>query len=308
MRFALLVVSALLFDARFVTALDRTPTPSAMQATAPAQAVQQITVIVPHEQTELTVDGTVIDGTGTFRTFDTPQFGAAGSRTYTFIATWQPNTYTRMTRQKTVTLRAGDRLTVDLTVDDPNDRVKVQYVPTPDHVAEAMVTLAGVTASDIVFEPGCGDARITIAAVKGGARKGVGIDIDAERVADSQAKVKEAGLADKIDIRLGDALDIKDLSDANVVFLYMGDHFNMLIRPILWRDLKVGSRIVSHRFTMGDWQPDKTVTVSTFEGEEYQLHLWIITDEIKRRAAANGAVPVGDLAGQLLSSPRTPVR
>ena len=146
-----------------------------------------------------------------------------------------------------------------------------------------MVTLAGVSAADVVYEPGCGDARITIAAVRGGARKGVGIDIDPDRVADSRARVKEAGLEDRIEIRLGDALDIGDLSAANVVFLYMGDHFNLLIRPILWRELKVGARVVSHRFTMGDWKPDKTVAVSSDAGGEYELHLWTITEEVKRR-------------------------
>jgi len=70
------------------------------------------------------------------------------------------------------------------------------------------------------------------------------------------------------------------------VFLYMGDHFNMLIRPVLWRMLKPGARVVSHRFMMGDWQPDKTVTVqSTDDGGTYDLHLWTITEEVKRRAA-----------------------
>ena len=123
-----------------------------------------------------------------------------------------------------------------------------------------------VSARDIVFEPGCGDARITIAAVRSGAPRGICIDIDAERVADSRTKVKDAGLADRIDIRQGDALDVKDLSQATVVFLYMGDHFNMLIRPNLWRDLPVGARIVSHRFTMGDWKPDKTVSVDGADG------------------------------------------
>ena len=147
------------------------------------------------------------------------------------------------------------------------------YVPTPDDIAQEMVKLAGVTGNDVVFEPGCGDARITIAAVKAGARRGVGIDIDTESVAESQARVKETGLADKIDIRLGDALDIPDLSDANVVLLYMGDHFNLLIRPHLLRQLKVGARIVSHRFKIGDWPPDRTITVSSVEGGDDELDL-----------------------------------
>jgi hypothetical protein len=120
--------------------------------------------------------------------------------------------------------------------------------------------------------------------VKGGARRGVGIDIAAERVAESRRRVREAGLADKIEIRLGDALDIQDLSAATVVFLYMGDHFNLLIRPILWRELQVGARVVSHRFTMGDWRPDKTVSITGLDDFEYQLHLWTVTEELKRKA------------------------
>jgi precorrin-6B methylase 2 len=187
-----------------------------------------------------------------------------------------------MTRTRAVTFRAGDRLTLDLSVDDPSDRVRVIYVPTPQEVADAMVKLARVSASDVVFEPGCGDARITIAAVKAGAARGVGIDIDPDRVEESRANVRAAGLEKKIDIRLGDALDIPDLSSATVVFLYMGDHFNLLIRPNLWKQLKVGSRIVSHRFTMGDWKPDQTISMNV-DDFEYELHLWTVTEEIKRR-------------------------
>jgi precorrin-6B methylase 2 len=134
-----------------------------------------------------------------------------------------------------------------------------------------------------VFEPGCGDARITIAAIRKGARRAICVDIDGERARESQANVAAAGLADRIDVREGDALDVKDLSDVSMVLLYMGDHFNLLIRPVLWRELKVGSRIVSHRFGMGDWQPDKTVTVG--DGI-YDVHLWTITEQIKRRLDA----------------------
>ena len=179
--------------------------------------------------------------------------------------------------------RAGDAVTVDLSREDPDDRVRVIYVATPQDIAEEMVKLAGVTASDVVYEPGCGDARITIAAIKRGARRGLCVDIDADRVQESRAKVKEAGLDSRIEVRHGDALDVHDLSDATVVLLYMGDHFDMLIRPVLWKQLKVGSRIVSHRFTMGDWKPDKTVTVTSAEGGDFELHLWIITEAVKRR-------------------------
>jgi uncharacterized protein (TIGR03000 family) len=240
-------------------------------------------VTLPHDEAELSIEGKVMPGSSSFRTFETGPLENGRTYRYTFTAKWQPNTYTSITRNKVVLFRGGESLAVNLSVDDPNDRVNVRYVPTPDYVVDAMIELAGVTGTDVVYEPGCGDARITIAAVKSGASKGVGIDIDAERVADSRLRVKEAGLDSKIDIRQGDALDIKDLSQATVVFLYMGDHFNMLMRPILWRELKVGARVVSHRFTMGDWTPDKTITVAGIDGLDYELHLWTVTEEVKRR-------------------------
>jgi uncharacterized protein (TIGR03000 family) len=280
-----LVSAVLVFDTHGTSAFGRAPAPRSLQAaqTAATQVTSRITVTVPDDDAELSIQGAVIAGTGTSRRFETSPLQKGVTYRYRFTATWRPNTYTKMTRSKTVSFRAGERVAVDLTTDDPNDRVEVQYVPTPARIVDAMIRLAGVNAADVVYEPGCGDARITIAAVRSGARKGVGIDIDAERVTESRTRVKEAGLEGKIEIRLGDALDIQDLSEATVVFLYMGDHFNMRIRPILWKNLKVGTRVVSHRFTMGDWKPDKTVSVATPEGEQYELHLWIITKEVKRR-------------------------
>jgi uncharacterized protein (TIGR03000 family) len=254
-----------------------------VQAPAASLLTTRLTITVPTADTQLEIDGKTIPGAGLSRTFETPPLAANRTHQYKVIAKWAPNTYTNMSRTKIVRARAGSRLTIDLSVDDPSDRVVVRYVPTPDHIAAEMVALAGVTASDITYEPGCGDARITIAAVKGGARRGVGIDLDPERVTESRANVAAAGLAGKIDIRLGDALDQPDLGSMTVVFLYMGDHFNMLIRPHLWRQLPVGARVVSHRFLMGDWKPDKTVTVTGDQGEDYELHLWTITEAHKRR-------------------------
>jgi uncharacterized protein (TIGR03000 family) len=247
------------------------------------RAAAHVAVTLPQADASLTVDGKPVDGSGVSRTFETPAQPRGVSTKHVFTATWQPNTYTTMTRTRTVAVRAGENVGVDLSRDDPTDRVRVMYVPTPDDIAAEMVKLAGVTSSDIVFEPGCGDARITIAAVKAGARRGVGIDIDPDRVTESRANVKAAGLDDRVEIRLGDALDIRDLSTATVVFLYMGDHFNNLIKPSLWRDLKVGARVVSHRFLMADWKPDRTVSVSSAEGGDYELHLWTITPELKRK-------------------------
>jgi uncharacterized protein (TIGR03000 family) len=259
------------------------PVIAGYEQAAAARVTARVTVTMPQDDGELTVDGTPVDGTGVSRSFQTPSQPKGTSAKHTLTVTWRPNTYTTMTRTRTVAVRAGENITVDLSRDDPTDRVRVMYVPTPDDIAAEMVKLAGVTASDVVFEPGCGDARITIAAVKAGARRGVGIDIDPDRVTESRANVKAAGLDARIEIRLGDALDIRDLSTASVVFLYMGDHFNNLIKPSLWKQLNVGSRVVSHRFLMGDWKPDRTVNVSSAEGGDYELHLWTITEDLKRK-------------------------
>jgi uncharacterized protein (TIGR03000 family) len=244
----------------------------------------RIVVTLPARDAELVVNGDVIGGVAALRTFETAPLGA-GTYRYTFTVTWKPNTYTTMTRSKTVAFRGGDTVRVDLTVDDPADRVRVIYIPTPADVAAAMVDLARIGPDDVVYEPGCGDARITTAAIRAGARRGICVDIDPERAAESKANVEAAGLANRIDVREGDALDVKDLSDVSVVFLYMGDHFNLLVRPVLWRELKVGSRIVSHRFTMGDWKPDQTVSVTSEFGGIFDLHLWTITEEVKQRLA-----------------------
>jgi uncharacterized protein (TIGR03000 family) len=280
-----LVSAILVLGAPGAAAFDPAAAPRASQAAAPgaARVASRITVTVPHDETELVVEGQPVAGLGAVRSFDTPPLEPSRTYRYRLTATWQPNTYTTMTRTKTVSFRAGEQIAVDLTVEDPSDRVRVLYVPTPDDIAGEMVRLAGVGAADVVFEPGCGDARITIAAVKAGAKRGVGIDIDPDRVAESRARVREAGLEDRIEIRQGDALDIRDLSEATVVLLYMGDHFNLLIRPILWKELEVGARVVSHRFTMGDWKPDRTVSVSGLEGPEYELHLWTVTEDLKRK-------------------------
>ncbi|MET0165508.1 MAG: TIGR03000 domain-containing protein [Vicinamibacterales bacterium] len=262
--------------------------PSAVQTATPAASgvTTPVTVMVPEPDTELVVDGKPVDGTGTTRIVEAPAAARGTAHEHAFTIEWRPNAYTVMTRSKTVSVRAGEPVVVDLTIDDPSDRVRVIYVPTPPDVAEEMVRLAGVTADDIVYEPGCGDARITIAAMRRGAQRAICVDIEPERVEDSRAKVTDAGMQDRIDVRLGDALDVKDLSEVTVVLLYMGDHFNLLIRPVLWRDLKVGSRVVSHRFLMGDWAPDRSVSVTTPDDGVYEVHLWTVTEEVKRKLEA----------------------
>ena len=136
------------------------------------------------------------------------------------------------------------------------------YEGTPPSVVPAMIELAGITPRDVVYEPGCGDARVLIAAIKAGARKGIGVDIDPDLAEVAYAEVKAAGIADKAEIRWGNALDI-DISESTVVFLFMGEAFNLIMRPMLWQKLPVGARVVSNDFAMGDWKPDRTLRVNT---------------------------------------------
>lgn len=249
-----------------------------------ASSTATMTITLPAFDASIELDGRPIDGSGTIRTLTTPPLGAGRTYQYRLLVKWDPNSYTKMTRTKTVTLRAGDRLKIDLTVDDPTDRVSVIYVPTPDFVVAEMIKLAGIRPDDVTYEPGVGDARITIEGVRSGARRAVGIDLDPARVAESRDNVNAAGMSNRIEIRLGDALDQPDLGQMTVVWLYMGDHFNLLIRPYLWKQLPIGARIVSHRFLMGDdWPPDKTVQVKDDYGTPYDVHLWAITAAHKKR-------------------------
>lgn len=262
--------------------------PFTRQGAAPGTAtsvVSRIRLMVPHPDAELLYDNEQTKTTGTTRDWVTPPLEPGRTYQYVFTAKWRPNNYTLMTRKKTVQFKAGDAVVVDLTAVDPGDRAEIRYVPTPDFIVAEMIRMARLTSSDVVYEPGCGDARITIAAIKAGARRGVGIDLDAARVAEARKQVSAAGFQSRIEIRQGDALDIKDLSEASVVFLYMGEEFDALLRPLLWQQLRVGARVVSHRFRMGDWEPDETITVARPTDDEVALvHVWTITKEVKARA------------------------
>jgi hypothetical protein len=157
------------------------------------------------------------------------------------------------------------------------------YEGTPPSVVPAMIELARIGSNDVVYEPGCGDARVLIAAMKAGARKGLGVDIDPDLAEVAYAAVTSAGLQETVEIRWGNALGV-DMSESTVVFLFMGDAFNLIMRPLLWKQLPLGARVVSNDFAMGDWKPDRTVRVDT-PGRTYTLYLWTMTQDIKDRAA-----------------------
>ncbi|MBN1569102.1 MAG: methyltransferase domain-containing protein [Acidobacteria bacterium] len=148
------------------------------------------------------------------------------------------------------------------------------YVPTPPHVVEKMLELAGVTSKDVVYDLGCGDGRIVITAAKKYGAHGVGIDIDPERIRESEANAKAAGVEGLVSFRLEDAMKA-DVSPATVVTLYLLSSSNEALRPLLTRQLKPGARIVSHAFDMGDWKPHKTEWIPHESGFNRTIYLWI---------------------------------
>ncbi len=147
------------------------------------------------------------------------------------------------------------------------------YVPTPQAVVDRMLELAEVTSKDVVYDLGCGDGRIVITAAKKYGAHGVGVDIDPDRIREAKTNAKEAGVENLVVFNLQDALTV-DVSPATVVTLYLLSSSNLKLRPILTKELKPGSRIVSHAFSMGDWEPLKTVTVDDIDGYSRTLYLW----------------------------------
>lgn len=149
----------------------------------------------------------------------------------------------------------------------------VPYVPTPQNVVDEMLRLANVTKDDVVYDLGCGDGRLVITAVKKyGASRGFGVDIDPERIAESNANAKAAGVTDRVTFAVQDLFQT-DLKDATVVTLYLLPEVNLRLRPKLLSELRPGTRVVSHSFDMGDWKPEKTITV---QPGGQRLLLWTI--------------------------------
>jgi SAM-dependent methyltransferase len=150
----------------------------------------------------------------------------------------------------------------------------VIYLPTPDEVVDGMLSLAGVNAGDVVYDLGCGDGRIVIAAARRGARA-VGYDIDPDRVREARANVRAAGVEQSVEIYEADLFHV-DLRGASVVTLYLLEELNLQLRPRLLSQLRPGSRVVSHAFAMGDWAPART---RRFGGK--YVYLWIIPEPRK---------------------------
>jgi SAM-dependent methyltransferase len=148
----------------------------------------------------------------------------------------------------------------------------VQYVPTPQPVVNEMLKLTKVTKDDVVYDLGSGDGRILITAAKTYGARGIGYDIDPDRVREANENAKKAGVDQRVRFIQGDLFEA-DLKEATVVTLYLLQSLNMKLRPKLFAELKPGTRIVSHDFDMGDWKPEQTVKVQV-NGRDHMVYFW----------------------------------
>jgi ubiquinone/menaquinone biosynthesis C-methylase UbiE len=157
------------------------------------------------------------------------------------------------------------------TTEGPARSLDVPYVPTKQEVVEEMLRMAGVKPGDVVYDLGCGDGRIVVTAAQKFGARGVGVDIDPKRIAEANANARRAGVENQVTFRIGDLFEA-DIREATVVTLYLLPDVNLRLKPKLQRDLKPGTRVVSHDFSMGDdWKPEKTLRL----GNDW-IYFWSI--------------------------------
>jgi len=157
----------------------------------------------------------------------------------------------------------------------PKREPDVPYVPTPEEVVEGMLKAGNVKKDDVLYDLGCGDGRIVITAAQKYGTRGVGIDINPVRIKEARENAEKAAVTDRVKFIEQDLFEAS-IGDATIVTLYLLPSVNLKLRPKLMRDLKPGTRIVSHSFDMGDWKPEKEVEIN---GE--RIYFWVIPDRGK---------------------------
>lgn len=155
------------------------------------------------------------------------------------------------------------------------------FVPTPQDVVDRMLELANVGPNDVVYDLGCGDGRIVITAAERYGARGVGIDIDPQRIAESKANARFAGVSHLVEFFEQDAMEV-DVSDATVVTLYLLSSSLLKLRPILTSQLRPDSRIVSHAFSMGDWEADRVERFTDVRGNSRTLYVWTTDGTVRK--------------------------
>lgn len=151
----------------------------------------------------------------------------------------------------------------------PARKLDVWFVPTPHEVVDRMLDEAKVRPTDVVYDLGCGDGRMVIAAAKRFGTRGVGVDLDPARIREARANAKAAGVDKLVEFRVGDMFQT-DIREADVLLLYLLPELNRRLKPKLFAELKPGARVVSHDFDMGkEWPPDRSIKLGS-DG----IYLW----------------------------------
>ncbi|NMF85276.1 class I SAM-dependent methyltransferase [Nodosilinea sp. P-1105] len=156
----------------------------------------------------------------------------------------------------------------------PRTDLDVPYVATPMEVVDEMLRVANVGPDDLLYDLGSGDGRIVIAAAEQFGTRGIGIDIDPERIEEANANAEAAGVTELVEFREQDIFDA-DFSDATVVTLYLLSSINLRLKPRLLQELEPGTRVVSHAFSMGDWEPEAVIDV-----DGRTVYFWTIPEEV----------------------------
>ena len=161
--------------------------------------------------------------------------------------------------------------------DEEPDNLDVPYEPSHPKVVKAMLEAAKVTSKDIVYDLGCGDGRIAIAAARKYGARAVGVDLSKQRIEEAREKARHYGVDNKVKFIVGDIMK-QDISKATVVTLYLLVSVNKRLRPILFRQLKPGTRVVSHAFHMSEWKPDRKITHK--KARKKQIFYWVIPAKV----------------------------
>ncbi|HSH37718.1 MAG TPA: class I SAM-dependent methyltransferase [Chthoniobacterales bacterium] len=170
-----------------------------------------------------------------------------------------------------------------VTETDPAEKVKpdIHYVPTPQQLVDVMLQMADVKKGEVLYDLGSGDGRLVITAAKNHGARAIGIDIDPQRIAEAKENAAIANVEDKVEFRQADLFK-SDFKDADVITLYLLDQLNRRLRPQIFAQVKPGTRIVSHAFSMGDWEADSERTVK-IKGSEYNAYFWVVPGNMSGR-------------------------
>jgi len=153
-----------------------------------------------------------------------------------------------------------------------------------------MLLVANVNKNDMIYDLGSGDGRIVITAAKEYGARGIGVDIDPQRIREAKENARAAKVTNRVQFKQQDLFKT-DLRDATVVTLYLLPDINLRLRPKLLSELKPGSRVVSHNYDMGDWKPQQTLKVNTPGGGAHMVYYWVVTEQDKGSYTAQSPYP-----------------